>query len=91
MRWIFSSGSREDDGMNMDQALLNRPVNAGFSGGEKKRNEIFNAVLERAAGDSGRDGIRDSTLTRIKLGGGRRECHAQRPSAHGSGDHTSAC
>jgi len=33
--------------MNMDQTLLNRPVNAGFSGGEKKRNEIFHmAVLE---------------------------------------------
>jgi Fe-S cluster assembly ATP-binding protein len=31
----------------MDQALLNRPVNAGFSGGEKKRNEIFQmAVLQ---------------------------------------------
>jgi len=33
--------------MNMDQSLLNRPVNTGFSGGEKKRNEIFQmAVLE---------------------------------------------
>ncbi len=33
--------------MEMDQALLNRAVNAGFSGGEKKRNEIFQmAVLE---------------------------------------------
>jgi Fe-S cluster assembly ATP-binding protein len=33
--------------MNMDQTLLNRPVNSGFSGGEKKRNEIFQmAVLE---------------------------------------------
>lgn len=33
--------------MEMDQALLNRPVNSGFSGGEKKRNEIFQmAVLE---------------------------------------------
>jgi Fe-S cluster assembly ATP-binding protein len=33
--------------MEMDQSLLNRPVNAGFSGGEKKRNEIFQmAVLE---------------------------------------------
>jgi Fe-S cluster assembly ATP-binding protein len=33
--------------MDMDQTLLNRPVNAGFSGGEKKRNEIFQmAVLE---------------------------------------------
>jgi Fe-S cluster assembly ATP-binding protein len=35
------------DLMEMDQALLNRPVNVGFSGGEKKRNEIFHmAVLE---------------------------------------------
>jgi Fe-S cluster assembly ATP-binding protein len=33
--------------LEMDQALLNRPVNEGFSGGEKKRNEIFQmAVLE---------------------------------------------
>jgi Fe-S cluster assembly ATP-binding protein len=33
--------------MHMDPALLNRPVNTGFSGGEKKRNEIFHmAVLE---------------------------------------------
>jgi Fe-S cluster assembly ATP-binding protein len=33
--------------VEMDTALLNRPVNQGFSGGEKKRNEIFQmAVLE---------------------------------------------
>jgi len=33
--------------MEIDQSLLNRPVNVGFSGGEKKRNEIFHmAVLE---------------------------------------------
>ena len=33
--------------LHMDQALLKRPVNVGFSGGEKKRNEIFQmAVLE---------------------------------------------
>ncbi|MCL4811663.1 MAG: Fe-S cluster assembly ATPase SufC [Vicinamibacteraceae bacterium] len=33
--------------LDMDAALLNRPVNEGFSGGEKKRNEIFQmAVLE---------------------------------------------
>lgn len=33
--------------LKMDQSLLNRPVNEGFSGGEKKRNEIFHmAVLE---------------------------------------------
>src|SRR5881394_3070721 len=33
--------------MDMDRALLNRAVNEGFSGGEKKRNEILQmAVLE---------------------------------------------
>jgi Fe-S cluster assembly ATP-binding protein len=33
--------------VEMDESLLNRPVNDGFSGGEKKRNEIFHmAVLE---------------------------------------------
>ncbi len=33
--------------VEMDKALLNRAVNQGFSGGEKKRNEIFQmAVLE---------------------------------------------
>jgi Fe-S cluster assembly ATP-binding protein len=33
--------------VEMDEALLHRPVNNGFSGGEKKRNEIFHmSVLE---------------------------------------------
>ena len=33
--------------MEMDESLINRSVNEGFSGGEKKRNEIFQmAVLE---------------------------------------------
>jgi Fe-S cluster assembly ATP-binding protein len=33
--------------LDIDAAMLNRPVNEGFSGGEKKRNEIFHmAVLE---------------------------------------------
>ena len=33
--------------LEFDQGLLNRPVNEGFSGGEKKRNEILQmAVLE---------------------------------------------
>ena len=33
--------------LGMDESLMNRPVNEGFSGGEKKRNEIFQmAVLE---------------------------------------------
>lgn len=33
--------------VEMDQSLLNRPLNEGFSGGEKKRNEVFQmAVLD---------------------------------------------
>ena len=33
--------------VKLDESLLSRPVNAGFSGGEKKRNEIFHlAMLE---------------------------------------------
>lgn len=33
--------------LNIDESLMSRPVNDGFSGGEKKRNEIFQmAVLE---------------------------------------------
>lgn len=31
--------------VEMDQALLNRPLNEGFSGGEKKRNEIFQMAI----------------------------------------------
>jgi Fe-S cluster assembly ATP-binding protein len=47
--------------VEMDQALLNRALNEGFSGGEKKRNEIFQmAMLEPTLGvldetDSGLD------------------------------------
>jgi len=36
-------------GLDIDESLMNRAVNEGFSGGEKKRNEIFQmAVLEPA-------------------------------------------
>ena len=47
--------------VEIDEKLLNRPVNAGFSGGEKKRNEIFQmAILDPDLGildetDSGLD------------------------------------
>ena len=47
--------------LDMDETLLQRPVNEGFSGGEKKRNEIFQmALLEPRLGildetDSGLD------------------------------------
>src|SRR3954470_15922628 len=57
--------------MEMDQALLNRPVNTGFSGGEKKRNEIFQmAVLEpkRAVLDETDSGL-DIDALRTVAGG----------------------
>jgi Fe-S cluster assembly ATP-binding protein len=47
--------------LEIDESLMSRPVNEGFSGGEKKRNEIFQmAVLEPRLGimdetDSGLD------------------------------------
>jgi Fe-S cluster assembly ATP-binding protein len=31
--------------LDMDETLMNRPVNSGFSGGEKKRNEIFQMAV----------------------------------------------
>jgi Fe-S cluster assembly ATP-binding protein len=31
--------------LDIDQSMLNRAVNEGFSGGEKKRNEIFQLAL----------------------------------------------
>jgi Fe-S cluster assembly ATP-binding protein len=31
--------------VEMDQALINRPLNEGFSGGEKKRNEILQMAV----------------------------------------------
>jgi Fe-S cluster assembly ATP-binding protein len=31
--------------LNIDQGMLNRAVNEGFSGGEKKRNEIFQMAI----------------------------------------------
>jgi Fe-S cluster assembly ATP-binding protein len=31
--------------LHIDESLLNRPVNQGFSGGEKKRNEIFQMAV----------------------------------------------
>jgi len=57
--------------MEMDQALLNRPVNTGFSGGEKKRNEIFQmAVLEpRLAVLDETDSGLDIDALRIVAGG----------------------
>ncbi len=57
--------------MEMDQELLNRAVNAGFSGGEKKRNEIFHmAVLEpRLAVLDETDSGLDIDALRIVAGG----------------------
>ena len=48
MRWTSSTLVKEKTKvLEIDPELLNRPVNEGFSGGEKKRNEIFHmAVLD---------------------------------------------
>ena len=48
MRWNSSQLVKQKMKLvDLDPSLLNRPVNEGFSGGEKKRNEIFHmAVLE---------------------------------------------
>jgi Fe-S cluster assembly ATP-binding protein len=35
--------------LHVDQDLLRRPVNEGFSGGEKKRNEIFQMLVLQPA------------------------------------------
>ena len=45
--------------MEMDESLINRSVNEGFSGGEKKRNEIFHmAVSGSQAGHPRRNRFR---------------------------------
>lgn len=45
--------------VELDNKLANRSVNEGFSGGEKKRNEIFQmAMLEPTFAIFGRDGFR---------------------------------
>jgi Fe-S cluster assembly ATP-binding protein len=55
--------------VDMDQALLSRSVNQGFSGGEKKRNEIFQmAVL------SPRLAILDETDSGLDIAPLAREC-----------------
>jgi Fe-S cluster assembly ATP-binding protein len=57
--------------VEMDASLLNRPVNEGFSGGEKKRNEIFQmAVLDpRLAVLDETDSGLDIDALRIVAGG----------------------
>jgi len=57
--------------VEMDQALLNRAVNEGFSGGEKKRNEVFQmAVLDpRLAVLDETDSGLDIDALRIVAGG----------------------
>ncbi|MBM3516649.1 MAG: Fe-S cluster assembly ATPase SufC [Alphaproteobacteria bacterium] len=38
---------REIKGLGMDEAMAQRPLNVGFSGGEKKRNEVLQLALLR--------------------------------------------
>ena len=59
-RWSSSSCQGEDRSSSTStRDLLKRPVNEGFSGGEKKRNEIFQmAVLEPKLAHPRRDRLR---------------------------------
>ncbi len=72
--------------LEMDEKLMNRSVNEGFSGGEKKRNEILQMADAGAeAGDSGRDRFRPRHRRAAHRGAGR-ERHAQ-PGPRVPGDH----
>ena len=63
--------------LEMDDSMMNRSVNEGFSGGEKKRNEILQmAVLRAEAGDARRDRFRPRHRRAEDRGQGR-ECDAQ--------------
>ena len=76
--------------LEMDEKLMSRSVNEGFSGGEKKRNEILQmAVLEPKLAildetDSGLD------IDALRDCGPGRECDARSGSGHGGGDALSA-
>ena len=83
--WTSSSCcARSSSSSTLDQDLLNRPVNAGFSGGEKKRNEIFQmAVLEpRLAILDETDSLDIDALRRRRW----RQCVAQPRARHPAGD-----
>src|SRR5205814_5199201 len=70
--------------LDMDKSFLNRAVNEGFSGGEKKRNEVFQmAVVKPRTGvldetDSGLDG--DALRTIAEAGNKLQRQDAQRSS-----------
>ena len=77
--------------LEMDQDLLKRPVNEGFSGGEKKRNEIFQmAVLEPklAILDETDSGLDIDALQNCRR---RRQRLRPRQRARSSSPTTSAC
>jgi hypothetical protein len=80
----------EDEAAEMDEELLKRAVNEGFSGGEKKRNEILQmAVLEPRSPSSTRP-TPASTSTRSRSW--RTASTAARPErASSSSPTTSAC
>ncbi len=56
--------------LGIDEAFGARPLNEGFSGGERKRNEVLQLALLQSGG---RDPRRDGLRARHRLAGGRRE------------------
>ena len=83
---FLNAGPRKDEDHEDGPDAANRPVNAGFSGGEKKRNEIFQmAVLEPRLAmldetDSGLD------IDALRIVAARRERHAHAGARHDRGD-----
>ena len=66
--------------LGMDSSFVDRYLNEGFSGGEKKRNEIMQmAILEPRAGDPRRDRLRP----RHRRPAHRRQGHPRGPRATG--------
>ncbi len=86
---FLQAGAREGRALlGMDMEMLKRPVNVGFSGGEKKRNEMVQmGIIDPEARDPRRDRLRASTSTRCAtVGDGHQRDHA-RARQGGAADH----
>ena len=78
--------------LNISEDMPNRPLNVGFSGGEKKRNETLQmALLKPKLRDPRRDGFRPRHRRAETGGRGRQQIPDSRPLASWSSPITSAC
>ena len=79
------------DRLKIDQEMLRRPLNVGFSGGEKKRMEILQMALLRLASRFSTRPIRASTSTRCASSPKASTRCATRTAPSSSSPITSAC